>query len=418
MVGSLEIDVRQARRLALLAAGLLRPEWSGLRARGGGKGKVAREWAHELVGHFGYLQLDTVSVAGMRSHPLVLFSRHPRLDPTLGEELLRPGAPLFEYWGHEASWLPLDLYPLFQFRRDGIRRSEWWNRIQKTFPGTADDVLRRVRDDGPIRSSDLDGEGEGGWWGHKPAKRVVVALWSSGDLVVRERKNFQRSFDLPERIIPQGLREKPATRAESLRELLAIALRGHGWATVGTLAQTWRLRNCRPELHRALEELREGGRVSECTLRTEAGKRVAGWILRDYTELLDTLTRLRPDPSRARLLSPFDPVLWDRKRVALLFGFEQTLEIFKPREQREYGYFCLPVLAGERFIGRIDPKADRKTGTLQILSEHLEESGERAIVRAAVTEFAAAQGLAPRFPRVARSARRNPTASKTPPSRH
>ena len=395
---SLEIDIRRARRLALLAAGLLRPDWTGLRPRGAGKGKAAREWAHDLVSHFGYLQLDTVSVAGMRSHPFVLWSRHPRLDPELGEELLKPGAPLFEYWGHEACWIPQDLYPLFQFRRDGFQRSEWWNRIQKAHPGTADEVLQRVREEGPIRSSDLEGQGEGGWWGHKPAKRVVVALWSSGHLAVRERKNFQRTFDLPERIIPDHLRRTSVTRGESLRELLAIALRGHGWARMGTLAQTWRLRNCRPELQTALEELREQGRVLECTLRTDARKRIPGWILSDYVPILDRLARLRPDPTQGRLLSPFDPVLWDRKRVALLFGFEQTLEIFKPRETREFGYFCLPVLAGEELIGRVDPKADRKAGTLRVLSEHLEPSGEHSVLRAAVTDLAEAQGLEARFP--------------------
>lgn len=400
--GTLEIDVRQARRLALLSSGLLRPEWSGLRPRGAGRGRIARDWAHDLVGHFGYLQLDTVSVAGIRSHPLVLCSRHPRLDPQLGEDLLQPGAPLFEYWGHEASWLPLDLYPFFEFRRAKFRQSEWRRRIEKTFPRMAEEVLARVRDEGPIRSSDLDGEGEGGWWGHKPAKRIVVALWSSGDLAVRERRNFQRSFDLPERVIPEQVRERRADQAESLRELIAIALRGHGWATVGTLAQTWRLLNCRPAILTALNELGTEGRVRECSLRTETGKRVPGWILNDAVDQLDLLSRLRPDPSKGRLLSPFDPVLWDRKRVSQLFGFEQTLEIFKPKEQREYGYFCLPVLAGERLIGRLDPKADRKSGTLRVLSEHLEKDGDRSVLRAAVVDLARVLDLEPVFPRLPR----------------
>ncbi|MCA9756047.1 MAG: YcaQ family DNA glycosylase [Candidatus Eisenbacteria bacterium] len=393
----LELDTKRARRLALLAAGLLHPEWIGLEPKGSGKGRVARESALGFVRHFGYLQLDTVSVAGMRSHPMVLWSRHPKIDPALGEELLRPGTPLFEYWGHEACWLPMELYPYFQFRRDEFRDTKWWKDIQKRHRTTADEILARIRNDGPIRSQDLEGKGGGGWWEHKPAKRIVVALWFVGDLAIRERTNFQRTFDLPERVVPSELREKPAGWHDSARELIALALRGHGWATIGTLARTWRYLNCRPDLRRALEELEADGRAAPCDLLDTEGKRISGWIDPIYLPFIDRLARLRPNTSRARLLSPFDPVLWDRGRVATLFGFEQTLEIFKPAPQRKYGYFCLPVLAGDQLIGRVDPKADRKTGTLHALSEHLEPEGTRETLRSAFTDFAGAMGLAPRF---------------------
>ncbi|MEZ4649831.1 MAG: crosslink repair DNA glycosylase YcaQ family protein [Candidatus Eisenbacteria bacterium] len=420
----LELDLIRARRIALLAAGLLRPEWIGLAPRGSGKGKAARESALNVIRHFGYLQLDTVSVAGMRSHPMVLFARHPRIEPSLGEELLRPGAPLFEYWGHEACWLPMELYPQFQFRRDEFRGEDWWKRIRKSSKKTIAEVLTRIREEGPIRSQDLEGKGGGGgWWDHKPAKRVVVALWFVGDLAIRERANFQRSFDLPERVVPREYLEHPAPWAESARELLAHALRGHGWATIGTLARTWRFLNCRPDLSRALSELEEQGRAVQCALRTDEGKRIQGWIDPIYLPFVDRLARQRPDPTQARLLSPFDPVLWDRSRVTLLFGFEQTLEIFKPAEQRQYGYFCLPALAGDRFIGRVDPKADRKEGVLRILSEHLEDGGSREAIRGAVTDFAAALALTPHFPGVrARSAkvhstRRSRPVASEPPAR-
>lgn len=401
------LDTRAVRRLALAKAGLLRPEWTGLPARPGRSERGRRDAALAVVRRFGYLQLDTVSVAGARSHVLVLLSRLPGFPASLGERLLEPGAPLFEYWGHQACWMPLSLYPLFGFRRQGIRRSDWWARAMKGRHPLARELLRRVRDDGPLRSADLEGKhGGGGWWDHKPAKHVAVALWSSGELAVRERANFQRTFDLPERVIPRGLREERIPRTQAVRELLALALDGHGWATTGTLAATWSFRNLRPVLSRALAELEAEGRVVPCAHRDEAGKQTAGWIRPADLDLAERLRGLRPSANRGVLLSPFDPVLWDRKRVARLFGFDQILEIFKPARLRRYGYFCMPVLAGERLVARVDLKADRRSGRLAVLMRRFESTGspepgnaaEAEALRTALLRFAGAVELTPDGP--------------------
>lgn len=368
------LDTRAARRLALAKSGLLVPQWTGL-PRTAGRSKVRqRAAAHAVIRRFGYLQLDTVSVAGARSHVLVLLSRLAGFSPDLGERLLVPGEPLFEYWGHQACWLPLELYPVFGFRRRGIARSEWWGRAMKGNRGLARDIKKRIRDEGPIRSADLDGTGSGGWWGHKPAKRVVVALWSSGELAVRERSGFQRTFDLPERVIPEVQRTTRVSRYEAFRTLMSLALDGHGWAATGTLATTWALRNVRPDIHRALEELQEAGEVTACSLHGD-GRETPGWIRVRDLELAERLRGVRPGSRRGVLLSPFDPVLWDRQRVARLFGFDQVLEIFKPASARRYGYFCLPVLAGERLVARVDLKADRAGGRLRVVSRRFEPSG-------------------------------------------
>ncbi len=397
------LSLRQARRLALAKAGLLKPQWTSLPSRGKGRGKVAREAAHAILRHFGYLQLDTVSIAGARSHTLVLLSRLQGMDPALGEELLRPGEPLFEYWGHEASWIPLELYPAFEFRRRDFRHHPWWGDLVGEHPEVAKKLRQRIRDEGPLRSIDMEGEGSRGWWDLKIAKKVATALWSSGELAIRERTNFQRSFDLAERVIPAQILQRPLSREESLEVLLLKALDGHGWATTGTLASTWRLRNCRQDLQTALKRLEESGKILRWGLENPGGRSPEGWVLPADLELADRLDRLRPRRDQGVLLSPFDPILWDRARVLRLFGFEQVLEIFKPASQRVYGYFCLPVLAGEHLVARFDLKADRRQGSLRVLSCRFEGSGtdrpstaaDGEAARSALYRYGEALGLKP-----------------------
>ncbi len=390
------ISTRAARRLALARAGLLKPEWTGMPKRASGRSRRARSAAHTIIDRFGYLQLDTVSIAGARSHAIVPLSRIDGFDPTLAEELLQPGEPVFEYWGHEACWLPMDLYPVFAFRREEFRHHPWWGDLIGQHPDVADRLLRQIRDDGPLKSLDMEGRGSSGWWDLKVAKKVATALWSSGELAIRERKNFQRTYDLTERVIPDQVRDRRVPKEDALEILFERALAGHGWAATGTLAQTWRLRNCPGEIKEALTRLQERGEILPCALVLEDGKKSPGWIRAEDLELAARLDSVRPRRDRGVLLSPFDPLLWDRQRVNQLFAFHQVLEIFKPAPQRIYGYYCLPVLAGENLVARLDLKADRKTGRLQALSRHFEGSpsaADREAVSTALERYAAAVGL-------------------------
>lgn len=391
------LSLREARRLVLCRAGLLKPSWAQFPTRAAGAGKVARRAALEVVRRFGYLQLDTVSVAGARSHVLVLLSRIEGLAPALGEDLLKPGEPLFEYWGHEACWLPLELYPTFAFRRAEFHHHHpWWGDLLNQHRREADALLRRIRDEGPLRSLDMEGEGSRGWWDLKLTKRLATAFWSRGDLAIRERKNFQRTFDLTERVIPEGLRCQEVSQLAAIKTLLLQALAGHGWAQTGTLAQTWRLRNRPEELKQAMAELCEEGAVAPCALEQPDGVPLKGWIRPADLELAAALDRVRPPADRGVLLSPFDPLLWDRKRVAQLFGFAQVLEIFKKAEDRQFGYYCLPVLAGERLVARVDLKAERASGLLRVLAAHYEaETGARS----AATDREATRGAVARYAR-------------------
>lgn len=390
------LTVRDVRRLALARAGLLRPDPSGLGRRASGRGVRARRAAQAVVERFGYLQLDTVSIAGARSHALVLHSRLDGFDPTVGEELLSPGAPLFEYWGHEASWLPLDLYPVMAFRREAFRSHPWWGDLIRAHPDVARDLVQRITDEGPLRSADMEGRGSRGWWDLKITRKVAAALWSSGELAIRERRRFQRSFDLTERVIPDALRERDMPRDQALEVLLLRALDGHGWATTSTLAQTFRLRRLAGPVRQALARLEQAGTILPCAL-DDGRKRQAGWIRPEHLEQVPALARRRPRRDAGVLLSPFDPLLWDRSRVAILFGFDQRLEIYKPEAQRRFGYFCLPVLAGERLVARVDLKAERGDGRLRILSLHFEEAGSRADRPARVEDGAATAAALARY---------------------
>ena len=382
-VNETTIDVRAARRLVLARAGLLRPQWTGLPAHCAARGRWASRCCHAVIGRFGYLQLDTVAIAGARTQGLVLAARLPGLDARHVETLLQPGEPLFEYWGHEASWLPMALYPYFGFRRRAFRVHPWWGDLLVEQRRLAARLLDRIRVVGPLRSLDLEGESAAGWWNIKLAKRVAEALWSAGDLAIAARVNFQRVYDLPERVIPGDVLAEEVTDGQAYAALLLKALEGHGWATTSTMAATWRLRHCRAEIEAALAQLKEAGAIIPCRL-TGACKDVSGWIRPADLELAQRLAGMRLRRDKAVFLSPFDPVLWDRARAALLFGFEHLLEIYKPAARRRYGYYVLPALAGDEFIGRVDLKAFRDDGYIEIRAEHFERDTPTARERAAM----------------------------------
>ncbi|CAB1078748.1 hypothetical protein D1AOALGA4SA_6480 [Olavius algarvensis Delta 1 endosymbiont] len=395
------ITISEARRLALARAGLLKPEWTDLPRRATGRGLRARRAAHRIIRRFGYLQLDTVSIAGARSHAIVLLSRLDGFEHGLTEQLLQPDEPLFEYWGHEASWIPIELYPLFEFRRKAFCDHPWWGDLIGQHPRIAENLRRRIRDEGPIRSLDMEGSGSSGWWDLKLVKRVATALWSSGELAIRERRNFQRVYDLAERVIPERWRQHSVPEPQAIEQLLVLALKGHGWAASGTLAQTWRLTNQKKNITSALDVLVENGEIVPCFLSGRDEKKIPGWIRGRDLELAARLKRVRPRPDKGVLLSPFDPVLWDRRRVRQLFDFDQVLEIFKPAPQRKYGYYCLPVLAGDRLVARVDLKADwnaQKLNVLSVLFEEANRTGEanstaREALRTALNRYTGALAL-------------------------
>ncbi|MHC4989892.1 MAG: DNA glycosylase AlkZ-like family protein, partial [Planctomycetota bacterium] len=214
---------------------------------------------------------------------------------------------------------------------------------------------------------------------------------------------FQRTYDLAERVIPESVRRRRLSKRDGLETLLLKALDGHGWATTGTLASTWRLRNRAGEIAAALKRLADKGKITPCALEAPPGRPTAGWIRPEDRRLAARLESVRPRGDRGVLLSPFDPLLWDRPRVRKLFDFDQVLEIYKPAPKRIYGYYCLPVLAGERLVARMDFKADRKRGVLRVLSRRFEGTANRrpatakdkAAARTALDRYSQALELKP-----------------------
>ena len=184
-------------------------------------------------------------------------------------------------------------------------------------------------------------------------------------------------------MIPEDVRAVRVSKPRALEVLLLRALDGHGFATLGTLAATWRLRNCRRQIEGALSRLEQRDEIQSCELRQPGQSPIVGWIRPRDLELSDRLKRVRPRGDLGVCLSPFDPLLWDRDRVRLLFDFDQVLEVYKPAARRKYGCFCLPVLAGERLVARFDFKADRKQGLLNVISIRFEGTGSRKAANAA-----------------------------------
>jgi uncharacterized protein len=334
------------------------------------------------------VQLDSISTVE-RSHRIVLAARvgvYPRgtVSRLLGE------GRVFEYWAHEASLLPVEDFPLFRWRMRG--RGHWGSheRALRDHPEVAEHVLEEIRARGPLGSRHFAGEGGGGMWNWKPAKRVLDSLWDRGDLAIAGRQGFQRLYDLTERVIPRTVLGAPEpSDGDALRALVLRAVRARGALTERGIAEHYRLPGRTAAVRPHVDAL-----VAEGVLRRlavdDGGPPV---LVPDGLPLGETVSR------GATLLSPFDNLLWDRPFVDRLFGFSHVMEIYKPPAQRIYGYYVLPLLRGDRIVGRADLKSDRKAGVLRLLAFHREPGVrdttalERDLTRA-LERLARAAGLA------------------------
>jgi uncharacterized protein YcaQ len=300
------------------------------------------------------VQLDSISTVD-RAHRLTLSSRIGAFDHEHVPQLLRTGR-VFEYWAHEACLLPIELWP--HFRRTMTGKGHWgiYDRALRDHGDLVEPVLERIRAEGPLGSRDFEGGGGGGMWNWKPAKMVLEALWDRGDLVIAGRRNFQRAYDLAERVIPKRWLDVPApSEDETLRELALLAVRARGALTEPAIREHWRLKGGRARLHHHLEALVAEGRLRE--LAADDGG--APFYVADGDELAET-------PAPPTLVCPFDNLVWDRPLLERLFGFRHVIEVYKREHERVYGYYVLPLLAGDRFLGRADVKADRAEGVLRI----------------------------------------------------
>jgi len=315
----------------------------------------------DAINRLSAVQLDSISTVD-RAHRLTLTSRIGTYDESELQALVVSGR-IFEYWAHEACLLPVELWPHFRRTMEGGGHWGFHDRALRENADLVEPVLERIRTDGPLASRDFGGTRTSKeMWARTPAKAVLEALWDRGVLVVAGRESFQRRYDLAERVIPRAILDAPTPdEDETLRTLALLAVRARGALTEPAIREHWRLKGGRVRLHRHVLALVDEGLLREVHV-DDGGQPF----------YVDAEAELDGDPAPPVLLCPFDNLLWDRPLAERLFGFRHVMEIYKREHEREYGYYVLPLLAGDRIVGRADLKAERAAGILHVRSFHPE----------------------------------------------
>jgi uncharacterized protein YcaQ len=366
----------QARRIALAAQGFndSRP-----------KGTPDRRALRRVLGRTGLFQIDSVNVLA-RAHYLPLFSRLGSY-PTdlLGRAAYRRPRLLFEYWGHEASLLPVELHPLMRWRMDDAQHRAWGGirRIANERPELLKGLLEDLTTDGPLTAAQLGERHErdaprrtGPWWDWSDVKLALEFLFWSGEITTAERRGFERAYDVPERVIPPTVLNTPTpARDEAQRELLRRSIHSMGLATAKDLRDYFRLPAA--ECKQRITELVEAGELLPVT--------VEGWRQQAF---LDPSVSVIPRWVKgAALLCPFDPLVWERSRTERIFHFRYRIEIYVPAEQRVHGYYVFPFLLDGELVARVDLKADRQSGVLLVQSAWSEDDAPRETAQRLAAEL-------------------------------
>jgi uncharacterized protein len=386
------VSAATARRLLLGAQGLLDDP----------RRRATADALYEIIERIGFVQIDSIN-AVERAHHLTLAARLQSYQPRLLERLLERDRRLFEHWTHDASAIPTIWYPQWHFRFERYRRrvleNPWWReRVGSRSGELIAEVHERIRREGAVMTRDFEDQRPQGtdktWWGWKPEKAALEYLWRTGELAVARRINFHKVYDLTERVLP----EAHAAPRPSLEEHVAwagrSALERLGVATADEIAGFWRAISLE-EARAWVETATAAGEIVPVLVEAVDGSAPRrAWAVPDWES---RAAALPPAPPRIRLLSPFDPILRDRKRTLRLFGFDYRFEAFVPAPQRRWGYYILPILEGERLVGRLDPKLRREEGVLEIRQVWWEpgvrdSKGRRAALEAAVERLARLTG--------------------------
>lgn len=349
--------------------------------------------ARRAIERLGYVQIDTISVVN-RAHDHVLAARVPGYQTDTLDRLQARGS-IFEYWAHAAAYLPMRDYRFALPRMQDMRakRDRW---VRSRDEALMRRVLDRVRLDGPLQTRDFeapDHNGDG-WWDWKPAKRALEQLFMQGDLMVAGRAGFQKVYDVPERVLPADVDTRPPSLEEYAAHLVERHLTAYGFASVRACAYQRQTPGLRDALQAVLARRLDDGTVVAFD--------VTGPERRLFVDPEALEGRAPPAPERARLLSPFDNAVILRDRGQRLFGFDYQLECYVPESRRRFGYFCLPLLYRDRFVGRMDCKANRKEARLEVKRAfiehdqwlHRDAARACAAVAASVAELADQTGCA------------------------
>ena len=359
----IRLSAHQARLLHLHAQGLL--------ARPRRRAKKADVLG--AIERMRVLQIDTISVVA-RSPYFVLFSRLGAYRAPWLEALLDEGA-IFECWAHEACFAPSADYPLH--RRHALERLGHWSmksaeRSRREHEAEMDAILARIRAEGALKSSDFESKEKrtGGWWGWKDEKRWLEALFAHGDLMIARRDNFQRVYDLSERVLAKmKLAKAELPSLEAMRRAFVLG----GARALGITQARWIADYFR--IGRRIKDADLDGHVERGELLRVAvdGWNAPGYVHPDHRDACLAGARGRLRAAHTTLLSPFDPVIWDRERVAAMFGFDYRIEVYVPAPMRIWGYYVLPILHRGRLVGRVDAKAHRAEGRFEVKALYLED---------------------------------------------
>lgn len=361
-----QLTLAQARRVALAAQGLSRP-------RPERPGPATMRHLAQVVDRLGLLQIDSVNVVA-RAHLMPAFSRIGPYDPGLLDRAAgRAPRRLVEYWAHEASFVPPETYRLLGWRQRAWREHAWGmaTSVLRTHPHLVDEIRALVAERGPVTAREVHAEyaaehprerAEWGWnW--TVSKRVLELLFFTGEVTSAGRNPaFERRYDLTTRVLPPAVVATPEPADDdAVRALVEIGARAHGVGTVGCFADYFRIKAA--PARRAVDELVEAGVLRPVVVR--------GW---DRPTYLHRDARVPRSVNGSALLSPFDPLVFERRRLEELFGTRYRIEIYTPAHQRVHGYYVLPFLLGDRIAARVDLKADRRSGVLLVQAAHAEPS--------------------------------------------
>jgi uncharacterized protein len=373
------VSPAMARRIALAAQGFGRTS----------VGAVGTRQLNLLIARLGLLQLDSVNVFE-RSHYLPAFARLGAYDKAALDRLaFSPKGKYLEYWAHEAAIIPVETWPLMRWRMERYRTrsagdATAWSHANRPM---IDWLKAELGEKGPLPASAIEHEANkrtGPWWGHSPVKTGLEVLFRWGELVSAGRTRFERTYGLPEQILPAEVLGLEVPQHEAHKQLLAHAARAHGIGTAADFADYFRLKS--RDVVPVLAELEDDGVILPVSV---PGWNTTAWLHRD--------ARIPRRIETTALLSPFDPVVWDRKRAQRLFGFHYRIEIYTPAPKRVFGYYNLPILIDDALVGRIDLKSDRQAKMLRVQSAWREPDADPATVAARIApllrQTAAWQGL-------------------------
>ncbi len=361
MTSSIKISLQQARNLVVNCQLLD----SNTKIKKGKAGVV------QVIEHLGYIQVDTINVIE-RAHHHTLWTRVPLYQPEMLDELQAKDCKVFEYWGHAASYLPMKDYRFYLLKmKNMLKENPRWQKWADKNKKLLSHVLKRIRKEGPLGASDFGDtrkKKRSTWWDWKPAKTALETLHTTGDLMVTARRKFERVFDLTERVLLKGIVTKMPSQDDVVQFAVNRALKAHGLVTAREILNHIHIVK-EKNIRQYLADMLNSGKLVKV--------KIDGIDCEYYTssDIVNSFEG-RPKKKALHILSPFDNFIIQRDRIKRLFDFEYQLECYKPPKQRIYGYFVLPILWGNEFIGRIDLKADRSNQELIVRNLLIESNSK------------------------------------------